>query len=396
MNESTLSIALALRDRQCRAKLRSIVKTMDGVCPATESDAADILIFEVESGREKQFLEMSRALMDQVRGEVFLVCTKPHPKFLINAMRAGVQEVLPLPLGRKELGRAISRYRERAISQTKPTTAPGKGRVIGVVGARPGVGATTLAVNLACELQRRGPTALMDMAVPLGEAPLFLDIEYTYTWGDVAQNLSRLDSSYLEGVMPRHSSGLSLLASPGTGLPPDASKAMGPIMDELRRGFNHTVIDTDALLSPCGLKELERANEVIAVINLTLPCLAHALRLNDTLRSLESNGTRVRVAVSRYIKGSDILPAEAEEILGRKIDWLIPEDSAAALAAVNQGRTLAESAPKSAATKTVKAIAENLVRATGISAGRSTGKGLGSLFRRDNASTPNFAGAEAI
>ncbi len=392
MNESTLSIALALRDHQCRAELRSIVKNMDGVCPATESDAADILIFEVENSREKEFLEMSRALMDQVRGEIFLVCANPAPKFLISAMRAGVQEVLPLPLGRKELGQAIARYRERAITQTNPSTAPGKGRIIGVVGARPGVGATTLAVNLACHLQSQGPTALMDMAVPLGEALLFLDIEYTYTWGDVAQNLSRLDSSYLEGVMPRHSSGLSFLASPGTNLPPDANKAMRPIMDELRRGFKHTIIDTDNLLSPCGLKELDRADEVVAVINLTLPCLAHALRLNDTLRSLESSGTRVRVAVSRYLKGSDILPAEAEEILGRKVDWLIPEDGPAALAAVNQGHSLAESAPKSAATKAIKTIAESLAE----TAGRSAGKGLGSLFRRRSAPVPSFARAEVI
>ncbi|MBU1247478.1 MAG: hypothetical protein KKB70_02170 [Proteobacteria bacterium] len=394
MHNSTLTIALAVRDHDTRRELDEAVRSMDGLALGTGSEMADILIFEVTRGQEKEFLQTRKGLAEQVSGEIFLVCADPHPKFLIAAMRAGVQEVLPLPLERKEFARALSRFRERSATHAETVATPGQGRVIGILGARPGVGATTLAVNLALELQRQGNAALVDMAVPLGEAPLFLDLEYSYTWGDVAQNLSRLDASYLGGVMPRHASGLSLLASPGEGyLPPEAAQAMGQIIEELRRDFVHTVIDTDALLSPMDLKELDRADEVILVMNLTLPCLAHAQRLADTLRRLESGGANIRIAVNRHLRDSDIMPAEAEEILGRKITWIIPEDSQAVTAAVNQGRPLAESAPKSPATKAIATMARAL---TGTTIAPARTSGLGSLFRRRNNEIGNLAGAEAL
>lgn len=397
MTQSVLTIATAVRDRDSRNDLTTMVRNMDGITEATRQSGASILIFEVERGKEKEFLDMRTALMDQVSGEVFLVCAKPSPKFLIMAMRAGIHEVLPLPITRQDLSRALARYRDRAAMSVPTPEAPGTGRIIGVVGARPGVGATTLAVNLAVQLQRTTPTALMDLCVPLGEAPLFLDMEYSYTWGDVARHVSRLDPTYLHGVMPRHASGLSLLASPGDGVvAQEAEQAMAPILEQMRKSFSATVLDTDAILSPTGLKELEKADEIILVINLTLPCLAHAQRLSDTLRTLEANGSRVRVVASRYHKQSDISPVEASEVLERKIEWLIPEDGTSALSALNQGLTLAEAAPKSPATKAIHEIGHSLAGSTSTNGKNTARKGLASLFSRKKNVGINIQGAEAV
>src|SRR5208283_5231818 len=88
--------------------------------------------------------------------------------------------------------------------------------VVAVVGSRGGVGCTSLAVNLGCNLAQEpnNNVALIDLDLALGDADVALDLMPDYTLADVALNIDRLDMTFLRRSLSKHATGLSLLPHP--------------------------------------------------------------------------------------------------------------------------------------------------------------------------------------
>ena len=102
---------------------------------------------------------------------VAIVVPSLEPDLMLEAMRAGVSECISEPLTREAVETAITRVMVQR-------TAPLEGRVFAIVGAKGGVGATTVAVNVADAIaQALGDALLIDLHVAAGEAAVFLGVE---------------------------------------------------------------------------------------------------------------------------------------------------------------------------------------------------------------------------
>jgi pilus assembly protein CpaE len=71
---------------------------------------------------------------------------------------------------------------------------------------------------------------------------------------------------------------------------------------------------------------------------------------------------KVRIIINRYLKKSDLSLKDAEKSLGKEIFWTIPNDYKTTISAINNGRTLIDFASKAAVTKSIKDLAENLIK----------------------------------
>lgn len=330
---------------------------------------------------------------------VVLAGTAPAPELLLSAMRAGITEYLPEPVLEAELRAALERVQERrrpVMASTPPVPqaqaqahAPGQGgRIVLVLGAKGGIGTTTVAVNLADALTRQGSgrTALLDLAQPQGETPIFLDLEHTYTWADVAANIERLDATYLESIMARHHSGLAVLPAPDFSAEASLDPAvLRQILELLRRSYAQVVVDLGTGAGTGNgeaiLEALDMADDVLLVLDLSLPCLARAKRFLEAVRATQPHLLpRLRLVANRKTSESDIGTAEAEGILQQPIAWAVVNDYQAALSAINQGKTLAEADPRSAMAKGLAAMARDLCR--DVPAQAAQAKASGSLWAR--------------
>jgi pilus assembly protein CpaE len=225
------------------------------------------------------------------------------------------------------------------------------------------VGTTTLAVNLAtslAELEGSPLVALIDMNLLFGEIPLFLDVKSVFNWGEVARNISRLDSTYLMSILSKHSSGVHVLPSP-TGL--DGVNVATPEIIEKLLGlmqnvFDFIVIDGGQSLDEISLKILEVSHTVLLVAILSLPCLTNIRRLLWMFQKLGyPQAENIKIIVSRYHKKSVISLKEAEETLNKKIFWLVPNDYSTTMSAINQGKTLSKVAQGAEVTKNLAELA---------------------------------------
>jgi pilus assembly protein CpaE len=211
--------------------------------------------------------------------------------------------------------------------------------------------------------------ALIDMNLLFGEIPLFLDIESAFNWGEVAKNISRLDSTYLMSILSKHPSGLYILPSP-TRL--DGVNMANPgIIEKLlrlmRKDFDYVVIDSGQSLDEISLKVLELSDTVLINAILSLPCLINVKRLIDTFKKLGyPSDDNVNVIANRYHKNSMISLKDAEKGIGKRVFWQIPNDFQTTISAINQGKTLLDIAPKADITQNIRELASKFTRQTDI------------------------------
>ncbi len=330
---------------------------------------ADLLVRELDPSRGEEELEAVAEIVAR-RGEreVFLTAGEYDAEVLMRLMRQGVREFFPQPVSQEEVRMALWRYKARREGRHGQRGSK-QGRIINVFGAKGGVGTTTVAVNLAaaCLGHKAGASvALMDMNLPFGEAQLFLDIAPKYHWGEVLGNISRLDATYLMSVMSRHASGLSLLAPPSRldDLQMATPENISSLLALMRQVFDTVVIDLGMYLDEITLKVMDISDAIVLVCVQNLPCLANVRRFLDNIRQAQAGlEEKLRIVVNRHLGESELTVEDMENALGLPVYWRIPNDYKTTLAAINQGKTLLEAAPKAPVTRAIADLAKNLAPA---------------------------------
>jgi pilus assembly protein CpaE len=266
---------------------------------------------------------------------VILVASTLDPRVMLEAMRAGVSECVQEPLTPETLGQAI----RRVVSGAQPVHA---GRVFAFVGAKGGVGTTTLSVNTAAMLARaaKSDVLLIDLNVGLGDAALFLGVEPRFSVIDALENVHRVDESFFSSVVEKTKVGIDLLGSSDRmiagGIDPQRLRTL---IEFAATRYRYTVLDvprSDVTM----LDTLEVASPVVVVTTQELPSLRSAGRLAQMLRT-RYGAARVMAVMNRFDRRSEIAHADVERVIGDTVRHVIPSDYRMALQAVNVGRPVA-------------------------------------------------------
>jgi pilus assembly protein CpaE len=372
---NVLRLALVDPDDSRRESLKNTLLSMDMIwleaeCSRYEFFAdvvgqtnPDIGLVAIDADPDKG-LELVARLSESSPNCAVLVVSSSHDGHLIlRAMRAGAKEFLPQPVRIEDLLAALGRISDRRFGPGE--NRPRGSQVIAVAGAIGGVGTTSLAVNLGCILAQntKNSVALVDLDLCLGDADVFLDCIPDYTLVDVAQNATRLDFTLLKRSLTKHNSGLYLLPRPvqledmGLVSPEDLRRVIGL----LKATFSHLVLDLSKGYTALDLVALEMATHVILVTQLDLPCLRNVVRLMTSFAEMDGMADKVKIVVNRVgLDTGQITLKKAEETIGKKIFWQLPNEYRTMIAARNNGVPLLEQAPKSPVFQAIGGLAAAL------------------------------------
>lgn len=279
----------------------------------------------------------------------------------------GISSYLLKPLTQPMLENALRKATDVA-HPTQPAAAAQevmKGKVITVIGARGGVGATTVCVNLAWLLahQLEQKTALLDFDPQLGTVALSLDLEPGRGLRDALEKPERIDGLFLDRVMVKLDDNLSILSTE-EGVeehiaPTEA--AADALLKQARLKYSHIVVDLPRELTPFTRHALAQADQVVCVTELSLLGLRESLRYLEYCRDVLKVPVPIFVANKVGVAGKHQMPlSEFEKGLGAKIAYSVPMVSDAH-AASTAGQVLAETAKNSPAVKNLQALATSFV-----------------------------------
>jgi len=267
---------------------------------------------------------------------VMIIASVLEPALLVEAMRAGVTEVVAEPFTQEDLESAVNRASAHSVGVEL-------GQVIGFIGAKGGVGTTTVAVNVATMLgpmSKPGKALLMDLHQAGGDAAVFMGVEPRFSVLDAIENSHRLDQNFLKTLVTSVTAQTDLLASPErpSGGRLDVSKTRR-VIELASSAYRHTVLDLPRADGGV-LDALEQLKAVYIVANQELATVRSATRVAAMLRERYGRD-KVGVVLTRSDRQADIGHADVEKAVGLAVSHTFPSDYRIALQALNKGRPLA-------------------------------------------------------
>jgi pilus assembly protein CpaE len=299
-------------------------------------------------------------------------------------IRNGISEYMVAPVSLGDLISAI------ASIFVDPEAEP-LGRSIAFIGAKGGVGSSTIAHNIAWGVSSlfSSEVILADLDLPYGTANIDFDQDPAQGIAEAVFSPERLDEVFLDRLLTKCSERLSLLAAPSLlDRAYDFDRmAFQPILDVLHRTAPVSVLDVPHVWNEWTRSLLADVDEVVICAVPDLANLRNAKNLFDSLRKLRPNDKAPHLVLNQVgmPKRPEILPADFCEPLETDPIAIIPFDTQTFGSAANSGRMIAELDAKSPIAETLSQIAHVVTGRVSLKkAKKSSLGGLSDLLGRLN------------
>ena len=345
-----------------------------------DPDAPQLVIVDASNLEPSESNLLERLGRQYPTAQLMLLTTQHQPDLLITAMRAGVRELLQLPLVHRAFHEAMDRIASAAGISTMRD-----GKVLAFIACKGGSGATFISTNFGYALASLASkkVLLIDLHGQFGDAALYVsDQKPAMTMSDVCAQIARIDGPFLESCLVHVTPGFGVLAAADD---PSHERQAKPehidtILRVARQHYDYVLLDVGRQIDAVSLRALDVTDTIYPLLQLALPDIRDARRLLDIFRSLGYVLDNIRLIVNRYEKGGKLRLQDLHAALGCEVVHTFPNDYIAVTDSVNQGVPVLQLSRSSAAARSLADLVE-LVTAQRVHESRGL---LGRLFGRQD------------
>jgi pilus assembly protein CpaE len=360
--ETAAAIQAAGEDRRlAKAHLKIL---MGGITAAVEaysnSPTPNVIMIESES-RGDDILGGLDSLAEVCDAGTRVVVIGRHNDVVLyrELIRRGVSDYLISPVGTLDVVRSICGL--FSAPDAKPV-----GRIVAVIGAKGGVGASTIAHNIGWAIARdlKLDTVVGDLDLGFGTAGLDYNQDPPQGIADAVFSPDRIDTAFVDRLLSKCTDHLSLLAAPATldRVYDFSTEAFDSICDALRATVPCTVLDLPHQWTGWTRRTLIAADDILIVAGPDLANLRNAKNLLDLLRAARPNDHRPSYCLNQVgiPKRPEIKPADFAKALDDEPVAVIPFEPHVFGTAANNGQMIAELSSSHRAAETFRALGQLL------------------------------------
>ncbi len=266
------------------------------------------------------------------------------PPTLLETMRAGIREFVSPPFDTRAISELVERLRE-ALEQ-QPATIESTDALYAFLPAKPGVGATTVAVNAAVALSELPDTnvLLADFDLNCGLVGFMLRLTSQFSVIDAAENALDMD----ENLWPKLVSSVGNLdVLPSGKLNPGfriEAAQIRHMVEFARRNYKAICVDLSGLMEKFSVELMHEAKKIFMVVTPEIPSLHLARERLTFLRQLDLE-SRVALVLNRAERRHESAQAEIEKLFGRPIFMSLPNDYSGVHNALTAGKSVSKASP---------------------------------------------------
>ena len=330
---------------------------MGGAAAAAESyrysPTPNVIILESVNGRDEILDHLDTLAEVCDAGTKLVVIGHINDVVLYRElMRRGVSDYLITPITTVDVVRALSEL--FAAPDAEPV-----GRTIAVVGTRGGVGASTIAHNVAFGISKQLhiETVIADLDLPFGTGGLDFNQDPLQGIADAVFAPDRLDANLLDRLTSACGDHLNLLAAPSTldRLYDFGETSFDGIVELLQSSVPAIVLDMPHMWTGWTRRLLVGADQIIIVASPDLASLRNAKNMLDIFRQARQHDSKPHLVMNMV--GMPKRPEIPVNEFGKKLDIEIAAtisfDPALFGVASNNGQMIAELQAKSKAAETL-------------------------------------------
>ncbi|MGE4404201.1 AAA family ATPase [Pseudomonas sp.] len=372
-SRQALRMLISSRDAAALARLKAMTQPLAGLQVSTRlvSNGHTDPLYGLEQTPDLLLLHVSQLWREELgalqqhpaqQRPPLLVCGPLEDRDCMRlAMQAGARDFLPEPVAAQELLAAIGR-----VSLEARDGQAGGGKLIAIMNAKGGSGATMLACNLAHTLSAHGRrTLLLDLDLQFGSVAHCLDVHPAHSHMEVLQRIDDLDGVALHGFCSHFSPTLDVLGGRAGELclTQDVQlEQLEGLLALARTTYDWVVIDLPRQIDHLTGISLEQADQVYVVLQQSLSHLKDAARLVRIMREdLGIHGDRLHVVVNRYDKSAPVSLKDITDALHCGEPQRLPNDYAVINESQNTGVPLGLHAPRAALTQGIRQLSLGLI-----------------------------------
>jgi pilus assembly protein CpaE len=257
--------------------------------------------------------------------------------------RCGAADVLPAPLSPAAL--ALSLERLLSSSRTVATNHRKSGKLVALLKAGGGVGATSIGVQATQMIAARGGdrlhTCFADLDLQYGVGALYFDLGDALSISDCLGERVNLAETDLIAAITRHNSGAHVLAGPRdlTPLEVMTNQTVDVLLTGFRRDFDLAIIDLPSVWTAWTNRVLQLVDRIVLVTHLTVPHI-HLVRRQLAVLAIQHLDTVPTSLVANAVTPGQLASLSvktAEQTLGREFAAIVPYDPRTMDTACNEG-----------------------------------------------------------
>ncbi len=354
--ETTLRILLA--SDECTGDIQ-VYRSLEALAVALDRALAPVVLVDIDPD-PRGLLDRLEPLVNQYLNTKFVVLARELKNdIVLQAMQVGVRYVQLKERITIELPPIIQRVMSNA-----PSNGRHLGSAITVLSAGGGAGGTTIAVNLANELQILcgEPVLITDLDYAYGAVAAYLELEGKYGIADVLSHDGAIDADLVETTSVRHSDSIRALLSPAS-----VSFGRHSVINQERLGeaigackarHRFTVFDAPRISMDAAATLAIESEATLIVLQPVVKDIRVSRNMIQALLDREVPVERIKPILNRYRKRREIVSVEeVQKALGGVAPICLSNDYIAASNGNNYGNFLSNSAPRSALRKDVMELA---------------------------------------
>jgi len=319
---------------------------MGGATAAVEayrnSPTPNVILIEAESRGDAILTRLDQLAEVCDAGTRVIVVGRINDVMLYRELtRRGVSDYLIAPVSTIDVVRAVCGLFH--APEAKPV-----GRIIAVIGAKGGVGASTVAHNISWAIARdlSLDTVVTDLDLAFGTAGLDYNQDPPQGIADAVFSPDRIDTAFVDRLLSKCTDHLSLLAAPATldRVYDFGAEAFDGILDSMRASIPCVILDMPHVWSGWTKRLLVSADEILIVAGPDLANLRNAKNMVDLLRIARPNDHRPHYCLNQIgvPKRPEISPADFAKALEDQPLTVIPFEPQLFGTAANNGQMIAE------------------------------------------------------
>ncbi len=261
----------------------------------------------------------------------------PDPELIRTAYRLGASDFLDAERWRTDLPAAVQSIQLKHQSESVSTAS---GKVVAVFSPTGGIGATTIATNLAGKLGSFGETSIIDLDLQFGMVAHYLNLEPSFSLSTIDFSHTNFDATYLRNLMTKYDDKLSILAAPPEleDIGDIYAAQVQEILYTAKQEFRYSVVDLPKnLLDERAIASLDLADHVVVLTEYNWSAILNARKCLDTFKAHYNQEKLILVINRSEWLPQDVL-SECKANLNYPVYHEIPNDPKTAKWVNNQGQ----------------------------------------------------------
>ncbi len=330
-----------------------------------ESMFPDVILCAVKGEvTAKQFSFIQNIYLTVVGCVIILMTDSMSVELVNKTAQVGIRQVVDMLIEPSELTANIvsAASLERQRSSDLKLSNRTRSRVIGFFAGKGGTGKTTLAVNTAVALAKKGKRVmLIDGDLQFGDVNLLLDLEPKDTIVELVQERGGIMIENIRTFSMTHSSGVNVLCAPKSAEFAElvTARHIETIIDVLRPYYDFIIVDMAPAFNDVSIAAIENSDEIMLIYNLEILSLKNAkvcLEILDQIQQRDKAQLIINKNINSLIKINDF-----ETMFEMPVFGTVTNDVKTANLCLNKGQPIVLAMPKTPIAKEMTAIAQKIL-----------------------------------